>query len=79
MKARVCDICGRPADIKAKLYLAPVNGSLKITSSSYTASMDVGSCCIENVVKLGKWQARNKWPKGRRGDTVGKSEGSAKK
>lgn len=53
-----CDVCGRPAELAAKLYLGP-RGKGK-DFSSYTAHLDVGTCCLVRVKNLGKWQNRRK-------------------
>ncbi len=58
--SRTCDVCGRETEeIVSKLFLAPViPGKTRATHASYTAHLDIGRCCAERVIKLGKWQHR---------------------
>lgn len=60
-RPRLCDICGKPAEIGAKLYLAPLkegDAAVKTVHSNYTAHMDVGMCCLQRVKNLGHWTRR---------------------
>jgi hypothetical protein len=71
-----CDMCGGEIEeIVAKLYLAPIiRGKTRASHNNYTAYLDIGQCCIEKVMKLGKWQKRlpfkkyNEQRKARRAD-----------
>lgn len=71
-KTRNCDVCGKVAQIVAKLYLSPVGpgGVDPTTLSSYTSHMDVGVCCVTNVRAIGKWQRRTKRPRKKKEDAV---------
>jgi len=57
-KTITCDICEKPAELAAKLYLGP-RGKGK-DYNTYTAHMDVGVCCLTRVKNLGKWQQRRR-------------------
>jgi len=60
---RQCDVCKRKITeenpIVSKLYLAPVKpGEVRSTHSMYTASMDVGLCCVNKAKDFGTWVPR---------------------
>jgi hypothetical protein len=79
-RPRVCDICGKPAEIGAKLYLAPLkegDAAVKTVHANYTAHMDVGICCMSNVTKLGRWTRRKKINRSRNENAVGTGKSAA--
>lgn len=57
-REQTCDICNKPAELAAKLYLGPRGRGKDF--SSYTAHLDVGTCCLVRVQGFGKWQKRRK-------------------
>lgn len=61
----ICDVCEKRTDkIATKLYLAPVTeGNGRATHSNYTAHLDVGTCCADRIVRLGKWRKRQAQPR----------------
>ncbi len=63
---RYCDVCRKPIDqAAAKLFLAPrAPGYGKHKERSvlgrYTASAEVGECCIPQLTKMINWTKRKK-------------------
>lgn len=60
---RTCDWCYTLIDednpIIAKLFLSPVvRGRTRTDHGSYSASMDIGQCCSEKVIKGHHWSKR---------------------
>ena len=81
-RPRICDLCGKPAQIGAKIYLAPMNENdpnVKTVFSNYTASMDVGRCCIEKVTNFGKWTPRKRRKPNGSNNSVAQGKGTAAK
>jgi hypothetical protein len=58
-KLIVCDICGKPTQVRAKMFLADLalrgNGSIH---GNYNFHLDVGECCYQRVRKAFKWHKR---------------------
>jgi hypothetical protein len=68
--AQLCDICGQPAAIVRKLFLASKAG--RNDHSNYTHHADVGECCLPVVDDI-HWQKRVRRSNGRSANAVGAS------
>lgn len=49
-----CDVCGKPAKLVAKIFIGPA----RQLHSKYTASADIGECCLPGIQKNMNWKKR---------------------
>jgi hypothetical protein len=59
-RLRTCDVCGKPAEIVAKIYLSPVRNGKMTDACNYSVRADIGRCCVESVNRFAAWTKRRK-------------------
>lgn len=61
-KLNLCDVCQKPAVIRAKLFMTDLEKSPQVRSNAHHANyhfhLDVGECCYDRVLKVFNWRAR---------------------
>lgn len=68
-----CDMCGNEATIVAKLFISPPRRS----HSNYTATCEIGTCCLPKIQQSIKWTKRRTVP--RKTQTAKKRHAKAEK